>query len=118
MDHETDINRLSDIHVVDRSLRQVLAPVGTWLPVEGLVILPRLGLKFVYVTGGLPAARSALSALWREPPLAIDLLMVVAASAAAIVGVPFEGAVLLSLFSVSSTLEHMRSRERAGTSRP
>jgi len=35
-----------------------------------------------------------------------DLLLVVAAVAAAIVGAPFEGAVLLTLFSVSTTLEH------------
>ena len=37
--------------------------------------------------------------------LDIDLLMVVAAVAAAAVGAPFEGAVLLTLFSVSTTLE-------------
>lgn len=64
------------------------------------------GLALAYGAGGLPASWTALSALWRQHILDIDLLMVVAAIAAAIVGAPFEGAVLLTLFSVSTTLEH------------
>jgi heavy metal translocating P-type ATPase len=59
----------------------------------------------VYSAGGLPAAWRALSTLWLERILDIDLLMVVAAVAAAAVGSPFEGAVLLTLFSISTTLE-------------
>lgn len=84
----------------------VISAAGMWLPVEGLSVLRRPGLALVYAAGGLPAAWSALSALWREHILDIDLLMVVAALAAAIVGAPFEGAVLLTLFSVSTSLEH------------
>jgi len=64
-----------------------------------------VGLWTVYLAGGLPASRRALTALWQERVLDIDLLMVVAAVAAAVVGAPFEGAVLLTLFSVSTTLE-------------
>jgi heavy metal translocating P-type ATPase len=63
------------------------------------------GLAMVYVAGGMPAAWRAIEALWREHILDIDLLMVVAAVAAAAVGAMFEGAVLLTLFSVSTTLE-------------
>lgn len=63
-------------------------------------------LGLAYVTGGLPAARSALTELWQERRLDIDLLMVVAALAAAAVGAALEGAVLLALFSLSETLEH------------
>ncbi len=44
--------------------------------------------------------------------LDIDLLMVIAAATAAAVGAPFEGAVLLTLFSISTTLEH-RAMARA-----
>lgn len=84
----------------------MLAVVGTWPPAEGLSILRSPGLAMVYLAGGLPATWSALTALWRDHILDIDLLMVVAAVAAAIVGAPFEGAVLLTLFSVSTTLEH------------
>ncbi|MGQ3671988.1 heavy metal translocating P-type ATPase [Xanthobacter sp. TB0136] len=87
-------------------LGMILATVGTWPPVEGLAVLRWPGLVLVYAAGGLPAAWTALSALWRQHILDIDLLMVVAAIAAAIVGAPFEGAVLLTLFSVSTTLEH------------
>jgi heavy metal translocating P-type ATPase len=62
-------------------------------------------LALSYLTGGLPAARSALTDLWQNRRLDIDLLMVVAALAAAAVGAALEGAVLLALFSLSETLE-------------
>src|SRR5690606_41496740 len=61
--------------------------------------------SLVYLSGGLPAAWRAAVTLWEERVLDIDLLMVVAAVAAAAVGAPFEGAVLLTLFSISTTLE-------------
>ena len=64
-----------------------------------------VGMALVYLAGGLHASSRALTALWKERALDIDLLMVVAAVAAAVVGAPFEGAVLLTLFSVSTTLE-------------
>lgn len=63
-----------------------------------------LGLSFL--TGGLPPLRTALAELWHDRRLDIDLLMVVAALAAAAVGAALEGAVLLALFSLSQTLEH------------
>ena len=87
-------------------LGMILAIMGTWPLVEELAMLRWPGLLLAYLAGGLPAAWSALSALWREHVLDIDLLMVVAAVAAAVVGAPFEGAVLLTLFSISTTLEH------------
>jgi heavy metal translocating P-type ATPase len=63
------------------------------------------GMSLVYLAGGVPAAWRALTALWQKHILDIDLLMVVAAIAAAIVGAPFEGAVLLTLYNLSTTLE-------------
>lgn len=63
-------------------------------------------LVLAFVAGGVPAARAALVELWRDRRLDIDLLMVVAALAAAAVGAALEGAVLLALFSLSQTLEH------------
>ncbi|MFD2251090.1 heavy metal translocating P-type ATPase [Pseudochelatococcus lubricantis] len=74
-----------------------LAVPGPWGPA---------GLALAYLAGGLPAAARALAALWHEGILDIDLLMVAAALAAAAVGAPLEGAVLLTLFSISTTLEH------------
>lgn len=70
---------------------------------QGLVWVA-LGLSFL--TGGLPPLRTALAELWQDHRLDIDLLMVVAALAAAAVGAALEGAVLLALFSLSQTLEH------------
>lgn len=64
------------------------------------------GLALVYLAGGVPATLRALAALWRERKLDIDLLMVIAAIAAAAVDAALEGAVLLTLFSISTTLEH------------
>ncbi|WP_099827198.1 heavy metal translocating P-type ATPase [Oceaniglobus indicus] len=83
-----------------------LATLGFWPSDGGAVQIASLaGLGLVYLAGGLPATARALGALWRERVLDIDLLMVVAAIAAAAVGAPFEGAVLLTLFSISTTLE-------------
>lgn len=65
-----------------------------------------LGLGLVYLAGGLPAGLRTLRAIWQRWVLNIDFLMVVAAIAAAAVGAMLEGAVLLTLFSLSTTLEH------------
>ncbi|HEY6629949.1 MAG TPA: cation-translocating P-type ATPase [Rhizobiaceae bacterium] len=87
-------------------LGMALAVAALWpLQAESATWASRVGLGLVYLAGGLPAAWRAVEALWREHILDIDLLMVVAAVAAAAVGAPFEGAVLLTLFSVSTTLE-------------
>ena len=84
----------------------LLAVVALW-PLRGNAagLASLVGLSLVYLTGGLPAAWRAAVTLWEERILDIDLLMVVAAVAAAAVGAPFEGAVLLTLFSISTTLE-------------
>lgn len=63
------------------------------------------GLALAFAAGGVPSAVEALRDLARGR-LDIDLLMVVAAVAAASVGAALEGAVLLALFSLSNTLEH------------
>ena len=63
-----------------------------------------LGFLVAFVAGGAPAARSALTNLLKGE-LDIDLLMVLAALAAALVGAPRDGAILLCLFSLAGTLE-------------
>ncbi len=69
---------------------------GLWGPV---------GLAVAYAAGGIPPAVEAIGTLFRRRILDIDLLMVIAALAAASVGAALEGAVLLALFSISNTLE-------------
>lgn len=84
----------------------ILAVLALW-PLHGDAagLASIAGLSVVYLAGGLPAGWRAAVTLWEERILDIDLLMVVAAIAAAAVGAPFEGAVLLTLFTVSTTLE-------------
>lgn len=57
-----------------------------------------------FVAGGTPAALNAIRSLLKAS-LDIDLLMVLAALAAAAVGEARDGAILLFLFSLASTLE-------------
>ena len=73
-------------------------------PLPEMATLAGLGLAFA--AGGIPPAFVALKALFGRGRLDIDLLMVLAALAAASVGAALEGAVLLALFSISGTLEH------------
>lgn len=72
-------------------------PAARWLLIAGITL--------VYLAGGLPALWRAAKSVVQQRVLDIDLLMVVAAIAAAAVGAPLEGAVLLTLFSISTTLE-------------
>ncbi|WP_435260108.1 heavy metal translocating P-type ATPase [Thioclava sp. FR2] len=80
------------------------ALVDEYLVGSGAITL--VGLISAYGAGAIPPAISALKALFSKGELDIDLLMVVAAVAAALVGAPVEGAVLLALFSISGALEH------------
>lgn len=75
-----------------------------WQPLP--VVWPQAGLGLAFLAGGVPAGISALRELFGRGRLDIDLLMVIAAVAAAAVGAALEGAVLLALFSLSGTLEH------------
>lgn len=57
-----------------------------------------------YAAGGFFGLRASIASL-REHKIDIDLLMVLAAVGAALVGAPFEGALLLFLFSLSNVLQ-------------
>lgn len=82
------------VALYDRFVSDLTSPIAT------------TSLWLAYLCGGLPAAVSALKELFAKRILDIDLLMVIAALAAAAVDAALEGAVLLTLFSLSSTLEH------------
>ena len=58
-----------------------------------------------YITGGYFGVIASYQSL-REHKIDIDLLMVLAAGGAAAVGAPFEGALLLFLFSLSNVLQN------------
>ncbi len=57
-----------------------------------------------YIFAGQEGVKSAIASL-RERVLDVDVLMVLAAVGAAVVGAPFEGALLLFLFSFSNVLQ-------------
>lgn len=67
-----------------------------------------------YLLAGQQGLRSAIASL-REKVLDVDVLMVMAAIGAAIIGAPFEGALLLFLFSFSNVLQRhaMERTQRA-----
>ena len=57
-----------------------------------------------YLSGGYDGVKASFQSL-SQRQLDVDLLMVVAALGAAMIGAPFEGAMLLFLFSLSNTLQ-------------
>jgi Cd2+/Zn2+-exporting ATPase len=57
-----------------------------------------------YLTGGYFGVRTGLQSL-RQWTIDVDLLMVLAALGAAVLNAPFEGAMLLFLFSLSNVLQ-------------
>ena len=59
-----------------------------------------------YIFAGQQGVRSAFASL-REGVLDVDVLMVLAALGAALIGAPFEGALLLFLFSFSNVLQRL-----------
>ncbi len=83
-------------------LGMVVGLVGGWLGASGTVIWG--GYAVAYAFGGWYGVKGSIEAL-REPAIEIDLLMVLAATGALIIGAPFEGALLLFLFSLSGVLE-------------
>ncbi|MEB3357714.1 MAG: heavy metal translocating P-type ATPase [Synechococcales bacterium] len=83
-----------------------LALGGNWVGVGIWILLA------AYVIGGFDSAREGLTTLWQERELDVDLLMIVAAVGAAILGLwqreyylLVDGAVLILIFAISGALE-------------
>jgi Cd2+/Zn2+-exporting ATPase len=66
--------------------------------------LPSLFYLIAYVAGGIFGVQASVESL-RQRRVDVDLLMVLAALGAAVLGAPFEGAMLLFLFSLSNVLQ-------------
>ncbi|MBP9181932.1 MAG: cadmium-translocating P-type ATPase [Fuscovulum sp.] len=95
---DATLTALTFLGLAVSALHQWIAPLPAGLNGAALAL--------AFLAGGIPPLRSALGALWNDRVLDIDLLMVIAALAAAAVGSALEGAVLLALFSISGTLEN------------
>ncbi|EJN61391.1 heavy metal translocating P-type ATPase [Halogranum rubrum] len=74
-----------------------------WLDGPSLIMWAGYGVAYVF--GGWYGLKGAIETL-RHGAVDIDLLMIVAALGALSIGAPFEGAMLLFLFSLSNTLQH------------
>ena len=86
----------------------LVAMVAAWI--TGRTAAPDWVAPFLYAlayaAGGSLGVKASLESL-RQHSIDIDLLMVLAALGAAFVGAPFEGAMLLFLFSLSNALQHL-----------
>lgn len=82
------------------------APIWVWLPAY----------LACYATGGWGPAREGLTAL-RKPRFEVDLLMVIAAVAAAAIGQWFDGALLIVIFATSGALEAVLTERTADSVR-
>ena len=73
-----------------------------WLKLPTLATVSYL---IAYFTGGTFGLKAGLESL-RQRTIDVDLLMIIAAIGAALVGAPFEGVMLLFLFSLSNVLQN------------
>ncbi|ADD07248.1 P-type transport ATPase (probable substrate cobalt/metal cation) (plasmid) [Natrialba magadii ATCC 43099] len=76
--------------------------LGSWFGAPPWFVWGCYGVAYVF--GGWYGLKESIAAL-REPAVEIDLLMIIAALGALYIGAPFEGAMLLFLFSLSGVLE-------------
>lgn len=85
-------------------LAGVAMVAGAVMEARGATTAAWLAFGASYVAGGYFGVLSAARSL-REGDVDIDLLMLLAAIGAAVVGAPFEGALLLFLFALSNVLQ-------------
>jgi len=91
---------------------EISCGLGLFFLITALVIQNTMGISMLthvlyggaYLFAGQQGVRSAIASL-REKVLDVDVLMVLAAIGAALIGQPFEGALLLFLFSFSNVLQ-------------
>ena len=105
---------------------QILCSVLTFIFMMAGWLATRLGVAWhdvfyigAYLAGGYFGIKAGLRSL-QKWTIDIDLLMILAAIGAAIVGAPFEGAMLLFLFSLSNVLQAYamdRTRKEIGPHR-
>ena len=94
--------RRETVFVAITFLGMTVGLLGSWLDAAQAVVWGSYGAAYVF--GGWYGLKAGIETL-RHRAVDIDLLMVLAALGALVVGAPFEGAMLLFLFSLSNVLQ-------------
>jgi len=79
--------------------------IGWVFRFTGLEIISIIFFVLAYLTGGFLKTKESITALIKEKEFSIDILMMVAAVAAAMIGYWEEGAMLIAIFAMSGALE-------------
>ncbi len=99
---DVSIITIQGVSVVLTFIGMISGLFGGWLGAPSAFVWTCYGVA--YVAGGWHGVKESIEAL-KEPAIEIDLLMILAALGALVVDAPFEGAMLLFLFSLSNVLE-------------
>jgi len=99
---ERSVLRIQAVSVVITFVGMIGGLVGSWLGAPATVVWVCYGAAYVF--GSWYGIKESIEAI-QEPAVEIDLLMVLAAVGALAIGAPFEGAMLLFLFSLATVLE-------------
>jgi Cd2+/Zn2+-exporting ATPase len=102
-EHDQSELRVETAFVALTLLGMVVGLSANWLGAAG--VFGWAGYGTAYVFGGWYGLKGAVETL-RHRAVDIDLLMIAAALGALSIGAPFEGAMLLFLFSLSNVLQH------------
>ncbi|HGO5512030.1 TPA: heavy metal translocating P-type ATPase [Streptococcus suis subsp. hashimotonensis] len=93
-------------HIITTALCLALILMGILLLQTGQVGAPILFIS-AFVIGGYQSAKEGISELIFDKHLSVDLLMILAAIGSGLIGYWMEGALLIFIFSLSSTLEEL-----------
>lgn len=99
-------NLKQHLHIITTSLCLFFILVGILLLHSELGLAPIFFL-LAFVIGGYQSAKEGLTELFVDKHLSVDLLMILAAIGSGIIGYWMEGALLIFIFSLSSTLEEL-----------
>lgn len=96
--------RLEALFVVLNFVGMITGLIAGWVGASPILVWT--GWTIAYVFGGWFGLRESIEAL-KERRFEIDLLMILAALGALMINAPFEGAMLLFLFSLSNVLQNI-----------
>ncbi len=99
---ERAVVRRQAVFVALTFLGMMVGLLGSWFDASPAVVWGSYAVAYVF--GGWYGLKESIRSI-QEPAVEIDLLMILAALGALIIGAPFEGAMLLFLFSLSGVLE-------------